>query len=297
MGRVDGKVAFISGAGHGQGRSHAMRLAQEGADVIVFDACEQISQHVGYPMSTEEDLAETKRLVEGLGRKCVARKADVRKFDQVKAVVEEGLEAFGNIDIVCASAGIISYHPHYEIPEDAWDAIVDVNPKGVWNTVRAASPSMIQAARGGSVVITSSSTGIQPIMETAHYSASKFGVVGLMKNLSIELGVHGIRVNSIHPCGVGADIYWGGVADSFMGTRDELMAAKFEKAVENNDTLFIACATNLLRDPAAPPGTYQPLPAVEPVDISNAVLFLASDEARYITGLQMTVDAGQTNKP
>jgi SDR family mycofactocin-dependent oxidoreductase len=297
MGRVDGKVALISGAGHGQARSHALLLAQEGADIVIFDACEEINPNVGYPMATSADLDETARLVEKAGRRVVARKADVRDIEAVRRVVSDGIREFGHIDIVCASAGIISYHPLIDIPEQDWDDIVDVNLKGVWNTVRAALPPILESGNGGSVIITSSSSGIRPIFETAHYSAAKAGTVGLMKSVAVEYARYGIRCNTIHPCGVGPDDHWGNVADSYMGTRDTVIKQKFQDAQARGDQIYMLGATTMLPDPSSTKDNFVPARTVEPIDVSNVVLFLASDESRYITGAQINVDAGQLSKP
>jgi SDR family mycofactocin-dependent oxidoreductase len=297
MGRVAGKVALISGAGHGQARSHALLLAQEGASVVLFDACAPINPHVGYPMATRAELDETARLVEKAGGRVVARQADVRDFQAVRQVADEGVSEFGPIDIVSASAGIISYHPLTDIPEEDWDDIVDVNLKGVWNTIRAALPSMVNSGRGGSVIITSSSSGIRPILETAHYSAAKAGVIGLMKSVAVEYSRFGIRCNTVHPCGVGPDEYWGHVADSFMGTRDTVIQGKFRAAQERSDQIFLLGSTNLMPGPESTKDNFVPAATVEPIDISNTVLFLASDESRYVTGSQIHVDAGQLSKP
>jgi len=297
MGRLDGKVALISGGGLGQGRSHALLLAQEGADIVTFDVCGPVNPGLGFPLATADDLAETARLVEKTGRGVVAGRADVRHYAEVKAVVDQGLERFGHIDIVVASAGIVTYHPLTEIPEDEWDDVIDVNLKGVWNTTRAALPSMVAADRGGSVIITSSLAGIRPVADTGHYAASKFGVVGLMRTIAVEYGKHGIRCNTVHPGAVGGDKYWGGVADSSMGTRDTIGSAMFAKAVAENDMTKMLGVMMLLRDPDSPPGARTPVRHLEPVDISWAVLFLASDESRFITGVQLPVDAGLTAKP
>ncbi|MGW1029120.1 mycofactocin-coupled SDR family oxidoreductase [Streptomyces sp. NPDC002577] len=284
MGRVAGKVAFITGAGRGQGRAHAVRLAEEGADIIATDICGPVSDRVLYPMATPDDLAETKELVEKLGRRCATAVADVRRIGELKAAVAAGLEAFGHIDVVCANAGVITFHPSaLEIPEDAYDAVVDTNLKGVWNTIQATAPAMIEAGHGGSMILTSSAAGIRGQVPYAHYVASKHGVVGLMKAFANELGQHRIRVNTVHPTGVATPM-------GSDGSALEMAAAV---------PLFVSGAANILPDLDSPTDAAAPLGVgvIQPRDVSQAVLWLASDESRYVTGLQLTVDAGNTNKP
>ncbi|WP_326818574.1 mycofactocin-coupled SDR family oxidoreductase [Streptomyces sp. NBC_01762] len=270
MGRVDGKIALITGAARGQGRSHAVRLAQEGADVVITDVCHDISDALPYPLATKAELEETAELVRATGRRCVAVEADVRHFAEMRSAVDAATAEFGRLDVVVANAGVMSSGRAWEFSEEAWDVVVGVNLKGVWNTVRAAAPGMIDAQAGGSIVITSSAAGIRGHVPYAHYVASKHGVVGLMKALSNELAPHRIRVNTVHPTGVSDT----GIT---VGEPVEELAAR--------EPLFALAAMNPLA------------PYVEPRDVSNAVLFLASDEARYVTGLQFTVDAGSTNKP
>jgi SDR family mycofactocin-dependent oxidoreductase len=270
MGRVQGKVALITGGARGQGRSHALRLAEEGADIVVTDVCHDISEALPYPLASKEQLAESVELVRATGRRCLAVQADVREFGAMRAAVDAATTEFGRLDIVVANAGVMSSGAAWELTEEAWDVVVDVNLKGAWNTTRAAIPWLIEAQEGGSIIITSSAAGIRGHVPYAHYVASKHGVVGLMKALSNELAPHRIRVNTVHPTGVSDT----GIT---VGVPIEELAAR--------EPLFALAAMNPLA------------PYVEPRDVSNAVLFLASDEARYVTGLQFTVDAGSTNKP
>ena len=276
MGRVQDKVAFITGAGHGQGRSHALRLAQEGADIIAVDYCTPFST-VPYEMATSSDLAETARLVKEEGRRVVTVEADVRDFKQLNAALDEGIAQFGRLDIVAANAGIVSYGASQDITEQAWNDVIDTNLKGVWHTCKAAIPHLIEGGRGGSVVLTSSVAGIKGYLNQSHYVASKHGVVGLMRALANELSPHSIRVNSVHPTAVPSNMLINNFTYKLF--RPEMEAPTLEDAKE----LF-----------------YQlnglPIPWVEAVDISNAVLFLASDESRYITGVMLQVDAGATTK-
>jgi SDR family mycofactocin-dependent oxidoreductase len=270
MGRVAGKVALVTGAARGQGRSHAVRLAEEGADVVVTDVCHDITDVLPYSLASKEQLAETAELVRATGRQCVTVQADVRVVAEVAAAVDAARAEFGRLDVVVANAGVMSSGRAWELSEEEWDVVMDVNLKGVWNTARAAIPWMIEAGAGGSIVMISSAAGIRGHVPYAHYVASKHGVVGLMKALSNELAQHRIRVNTVHPTGVSDT----GIT---VGVPVEELAAR--------EPLFALAAMNPLA------------PFVEPRDVSNAVLFLASDEARFVTGLQFTVDAGSTNKP
>ena len=277
MGRLDGKVAFITGAARGQGRSHALRLAQEGADIIAVDIAEQMST-VPYAMSTQEDLDETVRQVEALDRRIVARKADVRDGEALRAAVDEGVAELGRLDIVAANAGIFSSGSAEELTEEQWNDMIEVNLSGVWRTCKVAIPHL-RAAGGGSIIITSSTAGLNGFPNFAHYVSAKHGVVGLMRTLALELAPDMIRVNSVHPTSVDTDMIQN-------ETMYELFAPDLEPEQRTREALGKRFTTlNAL-----------PIPWVEAVDISNAVLFLASDEARYITGVTLPVDAGQTTK-
>jgi len=268
-GRLEGKVALVSGAARGQGRSHALRLAQEGAEIIAFDVCRQLGT-VHYPMANPEDLKETARQVEELDRRIVAREADVRDLAAVQAVVDEGVSELGRLDIVLANAGIAGFTDNtWSLTEEEWDEMIAVNLTGVWKTLKAAIPAMIDAGNGGSIVITSSTAGIKGMARTGHYVAAKHGVVGLMRSLGNELAPHSIRVNTVHPTGVNTPM----INNDYIGT------------VLAEDPDFGANLSNAL-----------PVDMVEPVDISNAILWLCSDEARYVTGVTLPVDAGFLQK-
>jgi (+)-trans-carveol dehydrogenase len=274
MGRVEGKVAFITGAARGQGRSHAIRLAEEGADIIAIDLCEQVDT-VPYPMATPEDLAQTVQAVEALDRRIIATQADVRDFDALKGAVDAGVaELGGRLDIVSANAGIVSTDASTtDISEQSWADVVDINLTGVWHTAKAAVPHMIAAGNGGSIVLTSSAAGLMAYPGIGHYVAAKHGVVGLMRTLALELAPHMIRVNSIHPTQVDTDMI-----------QNETIYRLFspdEPHPSRESFAPISQELNAL-----------PIPWVEPRDISNAVLFLASDEGRYITGVPLPIDAG-----
>jgi len=276
MGRVQGKVALVTGAGRGQGRSHAVRLAEEGADIIAVDICADV-EGIHYSMATPEDLAQTAKLVEDCDRRVVTAVADVRDYGRLKAAVDQGVATLGRLDIVAANAGVTSYYPSWKLPEEGWDAVVDTNLKGVWHTCKAAIPHLIDGGHGGAIIITSSTAGLRGIANLAHYSAAKTGLVGLMRTMAGELAPHSIRVNTVHPTAVDTDM------------------------VHNKATydLFIPEPADRNRDGVAGPMqalNMLPIPWVDPRDISNAVLFLASDEGRYITGARLPVDAGSSER-
>jgi (+)-trans-carveol dehydrogenase len=271
-GRVEGKVAFITGAARGQGRSHAVRLAAEGAAIIAVDICRPIDS-VPYPMATPQDLAETIRQVEALDRRIIAFQADVRDYAGLKQALDEGVAQLDGLDIVSANAGILSYGLAAELDEATWQDMIDVNLTGVWHTAKAAMPHLIAGGRGGSIILTSSGVTLKGTPNFAHYVSAKHGLVGLMRTLAIELAPHSIRVNSLHPTGVNTDM-----------AHNELTYGLFRPDLEH-PTVDDASATFQAMSAL-------PLRWVEPADISNAVLFLASDEARYITGVPLPVDAG-----
>jgi SDR family mycofactocin-dependent oxidoreductase len=269
-GKLEGKVAFITGAARGQGRSHAIRLAQEGASIIAVDICAQIDT-VPYPMATPEDLAQTVKEVEALDRRIVARRADVRDEAGLRAAFDAGVTELGPVDIVLANAGIAPMARHET--HGAWQDVIDVNLTGVFNTVETAIPSMIERGQGGAIVLTSSTAGINGIGGPSRgglgYTAAKHGVVGLMRSYANNLAPHRIRVNTVHPTGVSTPM----VVNEAM---QEFLAA--------DPSLGNAMANAL------------PVDMVEAVDISNAIAWLVSDDARYVTGVTLPVDAGFTNK-
>jgi SDR family mycofactocin-dependent oxidoreductase len=277
-GRVEGKVAFITGAARGQGRSHAVRLAQEGADIIAVDICRKVSSNSQIPPSTPDDLVETADLIKGLNRRVVTAEVDVRDYDALKAAVDSGVEQLGRLDIICANAGIGNGGQTLDkTREDDWQAMIDVNLSGVWKTVKAGVPHLISQGEGGSIILTSSVGGLKAYPHTGHYIAAKHGVVGLMRTFAVELGQHFIRVNSVHPTNVNTPMF---MNDGTM----KLFRPDLEKP--GPDDLKVAAQFMHVL----------PVGWVEPVDISNAVLFLASDESRYVTGLPLTVDAGSMLK-
>ncbi|MFD4369402.1 mycofactocin-coupled SDR family oxidoreductase [Rhodococcus sp. NPDC058521] len=271
--RTEGKVAFITGAGRGQGRSHAVRLAQEGADIIAVDICESVDG-VPFALASEDDLAETARLVEAEDRRIVTAKVDVRDLDGLTKAVQTGVERFGRLDIVVANAGIATGGSSLEdMDSKTWQDMIDVNMTGVWHTAKAAIPHIIAGGQGGSIVLTSSVGGLKSYPFCGHYVTAKHGVIGIMRTLAIELAQHRIRVNSVHPTQVNTPMIM-----------NEATYGMFRPDLESpgpDDFAPISQMMNTL-----------PVPWVEPEDIANAVLFLASDEARYITGVTLPVDAG-----
>lgn len=278
MGRLDDRVALITGAARGQGRSHAIRLAEEGAHIIAVDACGGADAYpwMTYPSATEADLAETARLVEATGRGIVARRADVRELSTLQAAVKEGLDKFGRIDIVSANAGISPFGPvAWENDGVQWDDVYRVNQLGVRNTCVAAVPAMIAGERGGSIVITSSGAGLTGAYGLTDYCATKWAVIGFARSLAKEVGPHGIRVNVIAP----------GTVDTMMVQNDGLrkLFRPDLEAPTRDDVEPLFAQMSIL-------GT----PWVEVSDISNALLFLASDDARFITGVVLPVDAGMS---
>jgi len=275
-GRVEGKVAFVTGAARGQGRSHALRLAQEGADIIAVDLAGQVAS-VPYPMATPEDLDQTVKEVEALDRRIVATQADVRDYGAVKQALDDGVAQLGRLDIVSANAGIASFGRAEELPEQTWQDMIDTNLTGVWHAAKAAIPHLIAGGRGGSIVLTSSAAGLKAYANAAHYVSAKHGVVGLMRTLALELAPHMIRVNSLHPTQVDTDMIM-----------NEFTYKLFSPDLANPTIEDFG--------PASQAMNALPIPWVEPVDISNALLFLASDEARYITGVTLPVDAGTVIK-
>lgn len=267
-GQLEGKVAFITGAARGQGRSHALTLAREGADIIAVDICAPSNVDT-VTFSTADDLAETARQVVALGRRVHTAQVDVRERSAVQAAVDAGVAELGRLDIVLANAGIATMNTWDQVTENAWDATIDINLTGVWNTLVAGTPHLI-AAGGGVMVATSSTLGIVGRPFFTPYVASKHGVVGIMKSLAIELGKYNIRVNTVHPTGVDTPMLQGLGGMEGLFDQEPGMAPLFENALPTPNGL------------------------VEAQDISNAILFLVADTGRYITGLQMTVDAGLT---
>ena len=272
-GRVEGKVAFITGAARGQGRAHAVRLAQEGADIIAIDICKQIAS-VQIPLSTPEDLAETADLVKGHNRRIYTAEVDVRDYDALKAAVDAGVEQLGRLDIIVANAGIGNGGATLDkTSERDWTDMIDVNLGGVWKTVKAGVPHILAGGRGGSIILTSSVGGLKAYPHTGHYVAAKHGVVGLMRTFAVELGAQNIRVNSVHPTNVNTPLFM----------NDGTMRL-FRPDLENPGPDDMKVVGQLMHT--------LPIGWVEPEDIANAVLFLCAPEASFITGQLLCVDGG-----
>lgn len=272
MGLLDGKVALVTGAARGQGRAHCVRLAGEGADIVALDLCQDLPG-IQYPMATADDLDETVDLVKQTGRRVVKAVADVRSLSAMRAAVAAAVDELGGIDILVANAGVaglgLGQLSDAEL-EETWDSVVDTNLKGVWATVLAVGPAMVARGGGGSMILISSSAGLKGLTSPGAfgnegYGASKHGVVGLMRQFAVEFSPHSIRVNSIHPTGVNT-----------MMVNNEAMNNFFAQFPDAANSI-----SNLL-----------PIGVLEPEDISDSVVYLASDMSRYVTGVTLSVDAG-----
>ncbi|MDT5335530.1 MAG: (+)-trans-carveol dehydrogenase [Mycobacterium sp.] len=277
-GRLEGKVAFITGAARGQGRAHAVRMAQEGADIIAIDICKKIDTVELITAATPEDLAETADLVKGHNRRVVTAEVDVRNYDALKAAVDSGVEQLGRLDVIVANAGIGNGGQTLDKTSEAdWTAMIDINLAGVWKTVKAGVPHILEGGRGGSIILTSSVGGLKAYPHCGHYVAAKHGVIGLMRTFAVELGAQNVRVNSVCPTNVNTPLFM-----------NEGTMRLFRPDLENpgpDDMKVVGEFMHTL-----------PIGWVEPEDVANAALFLASDEARYITGVSLPVDGGSCLK-
>ncbi|MGO9507007.1 MAG: mycofactocin-coupled SDR family oxidoreductase [Mycobacterium sp.] len=266
-GALQGRAAFVTGAARAQGRSHAIRLAREGADIIALDICAPVSDTVTYTPATPEDLSETVRAVEAEGRKILAREVDIRDDAALRQLVADGVEQFGRLDILVANAGVLGWGRLWELTDEQWDTVIGVNLTGTWRTLRAAVPAMIEAGNGGSIVVVSSSAGLKATPGNSHYSASKHGLTGLTNSLAIELGEYGIRVNSIHPYSV----------DTPMIEPEAMMEifAKHPRYVHS-----------------FPPMPMQYKGFMTSNEVSDVVVWLAGDGSGTLSGQQIHVDKG-----
>ncbi len=277
MGRMDGKVAFVTGAARGQGRSHAVRLAREGADIIAVDICRGFDASPA-DGATPEDLDVTAGMVKDAGGRIITAEVDVRDFEGVRAAVDNGVEQMGRLDVIVANAGIgTTAGKLHKTDEAVWQEMIDVNLSGVWKSVKAGVPHLLSGGRGGSIVLTSSVAGAKAYSHMGHYVAAKHGVIGLMRSFAVELGQHMIRVNAVLPTHVNTPLLM-----------NETTYRAFRPELENPGPEDLA--------PVCQSFHVLPIPWVTPEDITNAVLFLASDEARYITGVALPVDAGSCLK-
>jgi SDR family mycofactocin-dependent oxidoreductase len=275
MSKLEGKVAFITGAARGQGRAEAVRLAQEGADIIAIDICRPVETSVAEG-ATSDDLEETARLVKETGRAVVTAQADVRNFAELKAVLDEGVRQLGRLDIVVANAGMWNYGLTEDITEEQWDVVQNVVLKGVWHTAKATIPILKEQNEGGVMIFTTSSMSTIGAPNMSSYCAAKHGVAGLVKTIAMELASYRIRVNSVSPTTVNTKLIHNEKTYALFAPH----LAENERTMANVESAF---ATVPLMDIAW----------IEPEDIAGAVAYLASDEARYVTGLDLRVDAGQ----
>jgi SDR family mycofactocin-dependent oxidoreductase len=273
MGTLDGKVAFISGIARGQGRSHALRLAGEGADIIGIDICRDIAT-MDYPNATPADLAETTKLIEQLGRRVITSEADVRDSGAVRHAIDSGVADLGRLDIVLSNAGIVRLHADGDDPARLWQDIVGTNLTGGFHVVDAAVPHLIAGGRGGVIVFTGSTAGVRPVASPGvgalAYTASKWGLVGICRQLAATLAEHSIRVNIVHPTGVASGM-----------TMNAAMAELAGQATAAGGASGLAAMQNAM-----------PVQILQPSDISDAIAFLVSDQAKWITGVSLPVDAG-----
>jgi (+)-trans-carveol dehydrogenase len=276
-GRVSGKVAFVTGAARGQGRAHAVRLAEEGADIVALDICGPIKGREGIPASSAEDLAETARQVEATGRRILTFQGDTRDYDDVQRAVSSGIAEFGHIDIAIANAGTSGGNAlAHQITEEDWRTTLDINLTGVWHTAKAVVSHLLEAGNGGCVILTSSGAGTKPMPHLADYAATKAGVIMLTRVLAVEYGAHGIRVNSIAPGNVDTPL-----------VMNEAIYSLFRPDLDHptkEDVASVFASMNLLKTK----------PWLSPRDVANAAVWLCSDDAATVTGITLPVDMGIT---
>jgi SDR family mycofactocin-dependent oxidoreductase len=275
-GSLEGRVAFITGAARGQGRAHAARLANEGADIIAIDICAPVSGSITYPPATPEELGETVRAVEAAGRKILARHVDIRDSAALRQVVADGVEQFGRLDILVANAGVLGWGRLWELTDDQWDTVIGVNLSGTWRTIRAAVPAMIEAGNGGSIIIVSSAAGLKSTPGNGHYAASKHGLVGLTNTLALEVGEFGIRVNSIHPYSIDTPMI-----------EPDTMTALFAKHPS-----YLHSFAPMPLHPADHGGKRHRNEFMAPEEVSDVVVWLAGDGSATLSGAQIPVDRG-----
>lgn len=275
-GPLDGRVALITGAARGQGRAHAIRLAAEGAHIIALDICRPVSDSVPYAAATSDDLRETAQAVEAQGRKVLAREVDIRDDAALHRLVADGVEQFGRLDILVANAGVLSWGRLWELTDEQWNTVIDVNLTGTWRTIRAVVPAMIAAGNGGSIVIVSSSAGVRATPGNGHYSASKHGLTALTNSLALEAGEFGIRVNSIHPYSVATPMIEN---DSMMG-------------ILRKHPSYLHSFAPMPYHAVAKDPTRKLSDFMEPAEVADVVAWLAGDGSATLSGSQIAVDRG-----
>ena len=277
MGDLAGRVAFVTGAARGQGRAYAVRLAQEGADVIISDICAPVSDTVPYLGATPEDLAETVRLVEAEGRAVLSRTVDIRDDAALRQLVADGVERFGRLDVVIANAGVLSWGRLWELSDEQWNTVIDVNLTGTWRTLRAAIPAMIDAGNGGSIVIISSSAGLKATPGNGHYAASKHGLTSMTNTLALELGEYGIRVNSVHPYSIATPMI-----------QNNAMLAVLGK----HQSYLHSFAPMPYQPPAKDSTEAKRSDFMTPEEAAEVVVWLAGDRSGLLSGSQIAIDRG-----
>jgi SDR family mycofactocin-dependent oxidoreductase len=275
-GTLEGRVAFVTGAARGQGRAHAVRLAREGADVIVSDICAPVSDTIPYPGTTPEELAETVRQVEAEGRKVLAREVDIRDDAALRQLVADGVEQFGRLDVLVANAGVLSWGRLWELTDEQWNTVIDTNLTGTWRTLRAVVPAMIEAGNGGSIIVVSSSAGLKATPGNSHYAAAKHGLTALTNSLALEAGQYGIRVNSIHPYSVATPM-----------TENDAMMAVFAAHPS-----YLHAFAPMPYLPVGQSATGKRSDFMSSEEVADVVVWLAGDNSITLSGSQISVDRG-----
>ena len=276
MGDLAGRVAFVTGAARGQGRAYAVRLAREGADVIISDICAPVSDTIPYVGATPEDLAETARLVEAEGRAVLSRTVDIRDDAALRQLVADGVERFGRLDVLVANAGVLSWGRLWELSDEQWNTVIDVNLTGTWRTLRAVIPAMIDAGNGGSIIIISSSAGLKATPGNGHYAASKHGLTSMTNTLAIELGEYSIRVNSVHPYSIATPMI-----------QNDAMLAVLGK----HQSYLHSFAPMPYQPPAKNSGAKRS-DFMSAEEAAEVVVWLAGDRSGLLSGSQISIDRG-----
>ena len=276
MGDLAGRVAFVTGAARGQGRAYAVRLAREGADVIISDICAPVSDTIPYVGATTEDLAETARLVEAEGRAVLSRTVDIRDDVAVRQLVADGVERFGRLDVLVANAGVLSWGRLWELSDEQWNSVIDVNLTGTWRTLRAVIPAMIDAGNGGSIIIISSSAGLKATPGNGHYAASKHGLTSMTNTLALELGEYSIRVNSVHPYSIATPMIQNNAMLEVLGKHRS----------------YLNSFAPMPYQPPAKDSEAKRMDFMSPEEAAEVVVWLAGDRSGVLSGSQISVDRG-----